>query len=110
MNTDSKVKIISEDFQKMIESLEKKRNEVDEMFKDIDKNLKIFDGSSNVWKSVVQEQVYNNYKVMSQEYPKIIEQLDLYIKFLQTTLDNYEKEEKYVGSVVDNEKSNLEVN
>ena len=36
MNTDSKVKIISEDFQKMIESLEKKRNEVDEMFKDMD--------------------------------------------------------------------------
>ena len=110
MNTDSKVKIISEDFQKMIESLEKKRNEVDEMFKDIDKNLKTFDGSSNVWKSVVQDQVYNKYKVMSQEYPKIIEQLDLYIKFLQTTLDNYEKEEKYIGSVVDNEKSNLEVN
>lgn len=110
MNTDSKVKIISEDFHKMIESLEKKRNEVDEIFKDIDKNLKTFDGSSNVWKSVVQEQVYNNYKVMSQEYPKIIEQLDLYIKFLQTTLDNYEKGEKYIGSVVDNEKSNLEVN
>ncbi len=110
MNTDSKVKIISEDFHKMIESLEKKRNEVDEIFKDIDNNLKTFDGSSNVWKSVVQEQVYNNYKVMSQEYPKIIEQLDLYIKFLQTTLDNYEKEEKYIGSVVDNEKSNLEVN
>ena len=39
-----------------------------------------------------------------------MEQLDLYIKFLQTTLDNYEKEEKYIGSVVDNEKSNLEVN
>lgn len=110
MNTDSKVKIISEDFRKMIESLEKKRNEVDEIFKDIDKNLKTFDGSSNVWKSVVQEQVYNNYKVMSQEYPKIVEQLDLYIKFLQTTLDNYENEEKYIGSVVDNEKSNLEVN
>lgn len=110
MNTDSKVKIISEDFRKMIESLEEKRNEVDEIFKDIDKNLKTFDGSSNVWKSVVQEQVYNNYKVMSQEYPKIVEQLDLYIKFLQTTLDNYENEEKYIGSVVDNEKSNLEVN
>lgn len=89
-------------------NLEKKVVEVEEIFKNINTEMKSFDGSS-FWKGITQEKVYAGFQDLSKSFPIIVQQLKDYNVFLRKTIDEYTKTENAIDDAIDANSKNLDV-
>ena len=103
------MKIKSEEFESIIESIETSSNNIEEVFKKIDKTMDKLH-NNDVWQGMANESYYNRYKTLSILFPKVNMTLDNYIKFLKTTLDNYTRLENTINQSADNNSTSLDVN
>lgn len=106
----SDISINTEKLSEILAKLEEKTNLLNETFSNMDKEMKKFDGSEKIWKGKTQEILYSGYMKVSKEYPAIIEQLNVYNKFLHTTIDDYKKTEKRIDSDINRNSEDLDVN
>jgi len=106
----SDISINTEKLSEILAKLEEKTALLNETFSKMDKEMKKFDGSEKTWKGKTQEILYSGYMNVSKEYPVIIEQLNVYNKFLKTTIDDYKKTEDRIDSDIDRNSEDLDVN
>lgn len=93
-----------------VEKIEEKVLNISNIFDEIEKKMHMIDGTSDTWKSNAQASVYKNYKTISNNFPVMVEQLNNYVLFLKTTIDNYKRGENVIGNSIDNNQNNLKIN
>lgn len=108
--TESNIMISTEKLETIISQLEEKEREVEDTLKNINDKMKHIDGTSDTWKGVVQDSLYNRYSLTQNEFPKIIEQLTNYNKYLRTTVENYKKGEQTIKKSLKNNSDDLDIN
>lgn len=99
----------SDEFEKIINDLEKISIEIDDSFKTQDKNFSLID-DTDVYSGDCQRAISNKYKETRKNYVKIEEAIANYIKFLKITLENYKSLEQTINKNMENNSDNLDVN
>ena len=99
----------STEFENIINTLELSSNRIKDVFARENKNMSNID-NTDVWRGKTQEKIYEKYKGLSENYEGISDSLDIFIKFLKTTLQNYTNLETKIQSNQVNNSSQLDVN
>ena len=97
------------EFENIINTLELSSNRIKYVFARENKNMSNID-NTDVWSGKTQEKIYEKYKELSENYEGISDSLDIFIKFLKTTLQNYTNLETKIQSNQVNNSSQLDVN
>ena len=77
-------------FKEIIDNFKNTTNNIDNIFKNENENLKGISGV-DTWTSDLQESTYRKYNELSSNYETIINSLNELSNFLDKTLDSYEK-------------------
>ena len=77
-----------EDFENIINDIEKRKNNIRSIFDKANINAKRVDGT-DVWTSPAQREFYSKYEELSSTYDVIIDALQNNISFLRNTLNSY---------------------
>lgn len=96
-------------FEEIINSLEKSYNKLTEIFSNEDNNKEVINGT-DVWTSGAQQALYNKYVLLSNSFKQIDYSLDIYIKFLKKTLEDYKMIENEINKNIDIISNELDVN
>lgn len=80
----------TEQFQEVIDSLEKSYNKLLDLFKSQQKNAEEIN-ETDTWSGATAKVMYGKYKLLNSNYNHIEYSLDLYIKFLKKTLSDYNR-------------------
>lgn len=99
----------SSQFQEIINSLEASHSKIRDIIEKENKNVGLID-DTEIWTGACARSMHNKYKELNSNYPLIDSSLDIYIKFLKKTLEDYRRFEEEVSSNIDNMASNLDVN
>ncbi len=99
----------SAEFEEVIRSLEQSYRNIKEMFDNERKNVERIN-ATDVWTGNCQKVVYEKYKMLNDNYGPIEYSLDLYIKFLKKTLEDYTLMESEINKNIDNMASSMDVN
>ncbi len=67
-------------------------------------------GGTDVWKGKAQEKLNEKYKMLEQNFDPIVETMDIYIRFLQKTLDDYKELEAQLNNKAEEFSEQLNVN
>jgi len=104
------IDIKTEGLELVVSLLNEKIKTIEEIFSDIDKKMKMIDGTSDVWQCDSQDVTYKSYKTISKTFPNMVEQLTSYKLFLEKTIDNYKKGEADINKEINDNENNLDVN
>lgn len=99
----------SAEFAEVIQALEQSYNKILEIFDNERKNAEKIN-ATDTWTGNCQKVVYEKYKMLNNNYGPIEYSLDLYIKFLKKTLEDYTLMEQEINKNLDNMESSLNVN
>ena len=98
----------SSQFEGIINSLESSYNKVKEIINKENKNAeKIND--TETWTGACARSMYSKYKELNSNYNLIDYSLDIYIKFLKKTLEDYRRIEEEISGNIDNLANELDV-
>ena len=103
------MKINSDEFQNIITSMKGTSDNIEELFKKIDKTFNKLH-NNDTWTGIANESYFNRSETLNLLFPNVNETLDIYIKFLETTLENYKKLESTINASVDDNSETLNVN
>ena len=93
----------------LAESLDKKINSLNEVYQDIDNKTKVLDGSNDIWKGDDQKLFYESFSLTLDKYPKNIEKLKEFHKFLVDTINEYEKRDSDINKDIDKNDDRFDV-
>ena len=99
----------SSEFQKIIDSLESSKNTITDLFDREKENVKNVN-ETDTWTGLSATAFYNKYVELNNNYDNITNSLDVYIRFLKKTLNDYTRLEKEINNNIDNVASSLDVN
>lgn len=99
----------SEAFNSSISSFKDTTLKVKEILDNITELMKEIDGNNETWKSKTAVCVHEKYKETESRFKDINETFEKYNKFLTTTLEDYQKEEKKQEVSIDSQSDNLDV-
>ncbi len=100
----------SESFNSSISSFKDTTLKIKEILDSITELMKEIDGDNETWKSKTAVSVHEKYKETELRFKDINETFEKYNKFLITTLEDYQKEEKKQEVSIDSQSDNLDVN
>lgn len=100
----------SESFQEVIENVKKIRNNMADIFGKEKINAEKINGSTNTWIGKTQTVVYEKHKQLSDGYDKVLETMDIYIRFMQKALDDYMALDQKITKDAQNNATALNVN
>jgi uncharacterized protein YukE len=105
-----KLKVNAPEFEALIGSIEKKIEEIKNLFDGVNTEMSNLDGThKTIWYGRAQEILYTHYKSVANKFPDIEKRLDEYVVFLKNTLDLYNQEEDAQEKSVSNQENNLDV-
>ena len=96
-------------FQEVINSLEESYNKIKDLFANQRKNAEEINGT-DTWTGTASEVTYGKYKQLTENFEPIEYSLELYIKFLKKTLEDYTLAEKEINRNIDDIAQSLDVN
>ena len=98
-----------EAFQEVISSMETSYNNIKNIIDKEKKNVERIN-ETDVWTGKAAETVYEKYKLLNSNYDQIDYSLDLYIKFLKKTLEDYLRLIEESGKNIEGMSTSLDVN
>lgn len=98
----------SAQFQEVIDSLEQSYNKLKDLFANQNKNKEHINGTET-WTGATAQVMYDKYNQLSQNFGPIEYSLELYIKFLKKTLEDYTLMEQEVDKNIDAVAQELDV-
>ncbi len=78
------------EFEQVINSLEKSYNKIKEIFQSQKKNAEEIN-ATDTWTGATADAMYNKYQELAENFAPIEYSLELYIKFLRKTLEDYRR-------------------
>lgn len=105
-----KIKMDTDNMEKLVSSFEKHVSEINEIFNSIEKNSKLIDGSTDIWKGRTQESVYESYNSIAESFPRITSQMDHYLSFVKKSIDDYVITEDSIENSINSEYQDLSIN
>lgn len=100
----------SSQFEEIINSLESSYNKIKKININENNNKEIINGDTDIWKGDSQVAMYNKYLLLSESFSKVEYSLEVYIKFLRKTLEDYTKAEQEINSNINQIANELDVN
>ena len=97
------------EFQNVINSLEISVKKIHDIFASEVKNSKEIDGT-DTWNGNAQKALHTKYVELMKNFPPIEYSLDLYVKFLKKTLEDYTLLDKEINQNIDDAASAMDVN
>ena len=98
----------SAQFQEVINNLEQSYGKIKDLFVNQKKNVEEIN-STDTWTGATAEVMYGKYKLLTDNFEQIEYSLDLYIKFLKKTLEDYTLAEKVIDKNIDDLAQSLDV-
>ena len=99
----------SEEFQEVINSMEQSLVRLIDISKNQEKNAERIN-ETDVWSGATAKSMYEKYKMLNNNYPQVLDSLNIYIKFLKKTLEDYRRLVEEQEKNIDEMASNLDVN
>ncbi len=99
----------SAEFEEVIQSLERSYGKIKDLFANERKNVEEIN-ATDTWTGKSQKVVYDKYKLLNSNYGPIEYSLELYIKFLKKTLEDYKLMEREISRNIDEMEKSLDVN
>ena len=99
----------SEDFELIILKLEASIPNILQILKDESSNIEMINGT-DIWSGQAQKAICEKYKELENNFPIIIESLNVYINFLKNTIKSYKELETTLLQSQESNDSNLTVN
>lgn len=96
------------EFEQVINSLEQSYNKIKDIFQNQKRNAEEINGT-DTWTGATAEVMYNKYKQLSDNFSPIEYSLELYIKFLRKTLEDYRRLIQEIDKNVDANDQALDV-
>ena len=96
-------------FESVILSLENSYRKIQDLFANQKKNVEEIN-ATETWTGNSQKVLYEKYKLLNSNYEPIEYSIELYIKFLRKTLEDYTLAEQEINRDIDEMASNLDVN
>lgn len=98
----------SAQFQEVINSLETSYNKLKDVFANQKKNAEEIN-STDTWSGAAAGVMYNKYKLLTDNFSPIENSLEIYIKFLKKTLEDYTRLEQEITRNMEEMASNMDV-
>ena len=99
----------STQFEEIITALESSYNNLVNIFTNEQINIELIN-ETDTWTSEAQKALYGKYTILSDSYENIKYSLEVYIKFLKKTLEDYRLAEEKISENIDKIESELDVN
>lgn len=96
-------------FEEVINSLEDSYNKIKDIFSKEKSNKEEINGT-DTWTGSAQEAMYGKYEQLSENFEPIEYSLEVYIKFLRKTLEDYIRVEEEISNNIDQIANELDVN
>ena len=101
----------TEKFEEVINNIENILPSIKNTFQSERRNSVGLDGTGTTWKGQSQEKIYEKYKVLESNFAPIEETMEIYIRFLRKTLEDYKALENSLNAKVDEYSGNqMDVN
>lgn len=97
------------EFQEVIDELKASLNNLTDIFNRQTSNITKID-QTETWSGDAAKALHDKYEQLNNNYPQISYSLDLYIKFLEKTLEDYKLLIQEQGKNLDSMATNLDVN
>lgn len=111
MNNNNNIQITSAaSFGEVIENFKQIRDNIADIFGKEKINAEKFNGTTKTWVGKTQGVIYDKHKQLTDGYDKILETLDIYIRFMQKALDDYIEIDKKINKDIENNANALNVN
>lgn len=98
----------TEQFEEVINSFEKSFHTIKDLFGNQKNNAEKINGT-DVWTGATAEVMYKKYKLLSDNFGPIEYSLELYIKFLKKTLEDYKRITQEIERNIDDMAQSLDV-
>ena len=98
-----------EQFEQVIQTIEGSYNKIKDIFSK-EKNNKEVINKTEVWTGKAQEAMYDKYAMLAENFEPITYSLNVYIKFLKKTLEDYKKADQAISDNINKIAENLNVN
>ena len=95
-------------FEEIINLLEASQNRIKEIVDKEYKNVEMID-ETEVWSGACARSMYSKYKELNSNYDLLEYSLDIYIRFLRKTLEDYRRIEEEISGNIDNLATELDV-
>ena len=95
-------------FQDVIDNIEQSYNKIKDLFANQKKNANEI-GGTNVWSGATADAVHDKYLQLIENFGPIEYSLELYIKFLKKTLEDYKLVEKEINRNIEDMSQTLDV-
>lgn len=96
-------------FEEVVISLENSLSKIKDIFARQNKNKEIINGTDS-WTGKAQSVLSSKYELLSQNFGPIEYSIDLYIKFLRKTLEDYKMADAAITKNMEEMASNMDVN
>ena len=96
-------------FEETINALESSYKKIQDVIGNEYKYVEMIN-QTDIWSGACAESMYNKYKELNGNYELVDYSLDIYIRFLKKTLEDYRRMDEEVGKNIDNMESTLDVN
>lgn len=96
-------------FEEVITSLEKSLRIIKDIFTTEKENVEMINATST-WTGDTQKVIYGKYKMLTNNFTPIEESLEVYIRFLKKTLDDYRRMEENINKNAEESSQSLDVN
>lgn len=103
------LKIKTEEFESILEELNKKTKDVEEQLSNIDRFMSEIKTDDENWKGKTAAKIKTVYSAFNKNFPNITTQLNTNNKFLRTTVEDYKQAEKQIKMDIDKNNSNLSI-
>ena len=97
------------EFQDVINSLENSKNNLSDLFDRERENVEKIN-ETDTWSGSSATSFYNKYVALNNNYDNICNSLDIYIRFLKKTLNDYMKMEAAINNNIEAVANSLDVN
>ena len=101
--------INTEEIRNTITKFNSKINDIENIFKNIDDNVRKIDGT-DIWDCELQRSYTKKYNELSQHYDEIISSLNYLVKFMDDTAQKHDNYEASLQRNMENNNTNLNVN
>ncbi len=99
----------SDKFESIVSNIENSKKEIERIFKETTNNIERTN-NPEIWSGIAQEEFSNKYKLLSSNYEPINNSLDIYIRFMKQTIEDYKEFEEKTKSNIEKNNIELDVN
>lgn len=99
----------SAQFEEVIKTIEQTLPKIHDIFENEKRNIEEINGTST-WTSETQKVIYEKFKMLANNFTPIDDSLNIYLKFLKKTLQDYKNFEAHVDKAAEASSIQLDVN